>query len=60
MVAMNKRYTNGESTVFWKPRACAHSGNCFRRLSAVFHPQQRPWITMTGALSSKKLREDRA
>lgn len=49
---MEKRYTNGEITVVWKPDVCTHSGNCARGLRAVFDPARRPWIDMTQADSA--------
>lgn len=49
MVTFNKHYSNGEIIVHWKPELCIHSGNCARRLSAVFDPRKKPWITMDGA-----------
>ena len=46
---MDKRYTNGEITVLWKPDVCIHSGICARGLRAVFDPKRCPWIDLTQA-----------
>ena len=43
---MEKRYTNGETTVVWKPEICIHSGICARGLPQVFDPRRKPWIEM--------------
>lgn len=45
----SRKYSNGEITVFWKPRQCMHSAKCFLSLSAVFDPTKDPWIEMSGA-----------
>lgn len=42
-------YTNGEVTIIWKKDLCSHSTKCWRGLSAVFKPGQRPWIQPEGA-----------
>jgi uncharacterized Fe-S cluster protein YjdI len=46
-----KEYTNGEITVVWKPDTCIHSAKCFRGLPSVFDPNNRPWVTISGASS---------
>lgn len=43
---MEKRYSNGETTVVWKPEVCIHSGICARGLPQVFDPKRKPWIEM--------------
>jgi uncharacterized Fe-S cluster protein YjdI len=43
---MEKRYTNGDITVVWKPDLCAHSGICARGLPLVFDPKRKPWIEL--------------
>lgn len=46
---MEKRYTNGEVTVVWKPDICIHSEICFHGLGEVFDPDKRPWVNINGA-----------
>jgi len=48
-----KKYTNAEITVVWKPELCTHSTNCWKGLGAVFNPKARHWITMAGASSAE-------
>lgn len=48
-----KHYSNGEVTIVWKPSLCIHSGNCWRGLHEVFHPEQRPWITPEASTTEK-------
>lgn len=43
---MEKRYSNGEITVVWRPALCWHSGICARGLPLVFNPARRPWIEL--------------
>jgi uncharacterized Fe-S cluster protein YjdI len=48
-----KRYTNGEITVIWKPEICIHSKFCWKNLPQVFAPRERPWIKPEGATSEQ-------
>jgi putative redox protein len=43
------KYTNGETTVLWKPDICKHSGRCVTQLPGVFNIQKHPWVNMQGA-----------
>lgn len=47
-----KKYTNGEITIVWKPQLCIHSRKCFTGLAAVFDPAKKPWINMSAASTS--------
>ncbi len=44
-----KKYTNGDITITWKPGVCQHSTLCWKGLLQVFNPQKRPWVDMDGA-----------
>ena len=46
---MEKKYSNGDITVVWKPEACIHSTLCWRGLTGVFNPKKRPWIDIEAA-----------
>ncbi len=48
-----KHYTNGEVTVIWKPALCSHSAVCVGGLPLVFHPKERPWITLERATTAE-------
>jgi uncharacterized Fe-S cluster protein YjdI len=57
---MEKRYSNGEITVVWKPEICAHSGICARGLPPVFDPKRKPWIELEHAESARIAEQVRA
>lgn len=44
-----KEYESDELSVIWKPESCIHSENCWKGLSSVFNPKERPWIQVGGA-----------
>lgn len=52
-VSDERKYTNGEITVYWKPSACVHASYCYRELIEVFDPSRRPWVDMKGAATEK-------
>ncbi len=47
------RYSNGETTVLWKPNRCVHSGRCVRGLPAVFDISRKPWIDVSSASTAE-------
>lgn len=53
MDKIEKKYTNGEVTIVWKPRLCTHAAYCFTELPEVFDPSDRPWIKPGGAPTDK-------
>lgn len=50
-----RQYSGEDLTVYWSPRRCIHSANCFTKLAQVFNPQKRPWIDVSAA-SSEEIR----
>jgi uncharacterized Fe-S cluster protein YjdI len=48
-----KQYSNGELTIFWKPRTCIHSRECVKRLPNVYKPDEKPWIQVENATTEE-------
>jgi uncharacterized Fe-S cluster protein YjdI len=46
---VEKKYTNSEVTIVWKPDMCIHSKVCWKNLKEVFDPTKRPWVNIQGA-----------
>ncbi|WP_236587628.1 GNAT family N-acetyltransferase [Marivirga aurantiaca] len=50
---ITKEYSNGETTILWKPEKCIHAGICVKTLPKVYHPKEKPWITAENATSQE-------
>lgn len=48
-----RKYSNADITVYWKPGACIHASYCYRELIEVFDPGRRPWVDMNGSTTDK-------
>ena len=53
----NHEYTNGEITIIWKPYLCIHAGICVKTLPKVYHPKDKPWITIENATSEELINQ---
>lgn len=53
----NHEYTNGEITIIWQPQLCIHSGVCVKTLPKVYHPKDKPWITIENASSEELINQ---
>jgi uncharacterized Fe-S cluster protein YjdI len=49
MAGLKKTYKKDNLSVIWQPDLCIHSTNCFKGLSGVFNPAQKPWINVEAA-----------
>jgi len=49
MESGERKYTNKEITVYWKPSSCIHASTCVDELPGVFSPEKRPWVRMEAA-----------
>ena len=49
----SKEYSNATLTVVWKSHLCKHAAECVRNSPKVFHPKERPWITLDAASSDE-------
>ena len=48
-----KTYENDSFTIIWKPKKCMHSAVCVKMLPNVYHPKDKPWITMENATTAE-------
>lgn len=48
-MGLEKKYSNGEVTIVWKPEMCIHSALCVNGLPGVFDTGKKPWINAEGA-----------
>jgi uncharacterized Fe-S cluster protein YjdI len=48
-----KTYSNNDITVIWKPDMCIHSTKCWKASLAVFNPNRKPWIDMSGGTTDE-------
>jgi uncharacterized Fe-S cluster protein YjdI len=46
-MSYNKKYSNGDITVYWQPELCVHAAVCVSELPRVFNSRRRPWIDLS-------------
>lgn len=50
---IEKKYSNKDITVVWKPKQCIHSTLCWKGLIDVFNPREKPWVKIDGASTER-------
>lgn len=50
-------HPNGEITVLWIPERCAHAAVCVKSLPNVYHPKDKPWITVQNASTAELIEQ---
>ncbi len=53
MEKKDRKYSNDDITVYWKPSECIHSAICYKNLLEVFNPSKRPWINLKGGTTNE-------
>ena len=53
LAEIEKKYSNGEITVIWKPDVCMHSTKCWKASLKIFNPNRRPWIDMSAGMTDE-------
>lgn len=48
MESGEKKYKNGDITIYWKPASCIHASTCINELPTVFKADKKPWVRMEG------------
>lgn len=52
-----KKYSNGEVTVIWRPALCEYSGICVKMLPKVYQPNERPWVKVENASTQELIEQ---
>ncbi|RYG54676.1 MAG: hypothetical protein EOO01_00835 [Chitinophagaceae bacterium] len=55
--ALTKEYSNEEITIVWNPDRCTRSTLCWKGLSQVFNPRERPWIKPEASTTAEFVRQ---
>lgn len=48
-----RKYSNKDITVYWKPSSCIHASTCINELPEVFRTNKKPWVRMEGSNTEK-------
>ena len=55
-MAKNINYSNKDIIIVWNSDLCTHAAECVKRLPKVYHPKERPWITIENT-TTEELKE---
>lgn len=57
MSPIERRYSNTEIEVVWKPALCIHCRECIVGLPKVFDMEARPWVNMRGGTTEEIIQQ---